>query len=544
MAGPRLELTWPHKDEFLLVPKDDDGKPVWVPREHPAANEVRLTSFVEEVGDVNAADPHLDNTVFVGDSFDAMRVMGEVPEFAARYLGKVKLIYADPPFNTGQTFTHYDDWMEHATWLSFMRERLLLMKDLLSPDGSVWVHLDDAEVHRMRCLLDEIFGANNFVATVLWKRRNDPRNTARHISADHDYVLVYARDITRCVFSQLDRSEGMDAAYTNPDKDRRGPWRRGDLAARNYYSKGLYAVTTPGGALISGPPSGSYWRVSQEELTRLDADGRIYWGTDGMSRPYLKRFLSEVSAGRVPSSVWHPEEVGFVRNGKEEVRALVGDVFATPKPEKFVERILHIGTSEGDLVFDPFAGSGTTAAVAHKMGRRWATSELSISNVDEFIRPRLTKVIDGEDRGGITESTGWTGGGGFRTVLVEPSLYEVGPDAIVLLREDVNREDLERAMCGQMRFTYTPNNSPFCGQRGRMLLAVVPGAIGTEELDDLLAQLPDNTRLTVAAGVILHGAADYLTKCSRGSRALKIPRDVLTRTLRSTSDTQPREING
>jgi adenine-specific DNA-methyltransferase len=238
--------------------------------------------------------------------------------------------------------------------------------------------------------------------------------------------------------------------------------------------------------------------------------------------------------------------VGHTQEAKKEIKALFPllDPFSTPKPERLLERIIHIGTNPDDLVFDPFAGSGTTAAVAQKMGRRWATSELSSNNVDEFIGPRLTKVVNGDDGGGITESVGWTGGGGFRTVLIEPSLYEVGPDDVVLLREDVSRQDLEHAMCGQMRFTYTPHDGPFCGQRGRMLLAVVPGAIGVEEIDDLLAQLPDDTRLTVAAGVLLHGAADYLTKCSRGSRALKIPRDVLTRSLRSASDIQPGENNG
>jgi adenine-specific DNA-methyltransferase len=238
MAGPRLELTWPHKDDFLLVPKDDDGKPVWVPREHPAANEVRLTSFIDEVGDVDDRDPHLDNTLFIGDSFDAMRVMCEVPEFAARYRGKVKLIYADPPFNTGQTFTHYDDWMEHATWLSFMRDRLMLMKDLLAPDGSLWMHLDDAEVHRMRCLMDEVFGASNFVATVVWQKVHSSKNSARQLSIDQDYIHIYAKNGGTWTPTPLPRSDGMNARYGNPDNDLRGPWMSDNLTARNFYSAG------------------------------------------------------------------------------------------------------------------------------------------------------------------------------------------------------------------------------------------------------------------------------------------------------------------
>ena len=195
-AGPRLELTWPHKDEFLLVPKDDDGKPVWVSRDHPAAHEVRLTRGVAEVGEVTEGDPYSDNTVFVGDSLDALRVMCEVPEYAQRYRGKVKLVYIDPPFNTGQTFTHYDDWMEHATWLSFMRERLLLIRDLLAPDGSVWVHLDDAEAHRMRCLLDEIFGAQNFIARLVWEKTRAHEWTQRHSVPPLTRSLYYAKSLS------------------------------------------------------------------------------------------------------------------------------------------------------------------------------------------------------------------------------------------------------------------------------------------------------------------------------------------------------------
>jgi adenine-specific DNA-methyltransferase len=165
-ASTRLELTWPNKDKFLLVPKDADGKPVWVDHDHPAAHEVRLSDFTQVYGTVAEADPFADNLMFTGDSLDVLRILSRVPEYAKHYRGKVKLVCIDPPFNTGQTFTHYDDWMEHSTWLSFMRDRLLLIKDLLAADGSVWVHLDDAEVHRMRCLMDEVFGADNFVATI------------------------------------------------------------------------------------------------------------------------------------------------------------------------------------------------------------------------------------------------------------------------------------------------------------------------------------------------------------------------------------------
>jgi adenine-specific DNA-methyltransferase len=193
MSSTRLELVWPNKDKFLLSPQDENGKPVWVERTHPAAREVRLPEFTEAVGEVNDERPESDNLLFVGDSLDALRILNESPAFRREYRGKVKLIYIDPPFNTGQTFAHYDDWMEHSTWLSFMRDRLLLMKELLSPDGSIWVHLDDVEQHRMRSLLDEVFGSEQFVTNIVWQKADSPRMDAQQFSSSHDTICVYSK---------------------------------------------------------------------------------------------------------------------------------------------------------------------------------------------------------------------------------------------------------------------------------------------------------------------------------------------------------------
>ena len=192
-VSTRLELVWPNKGKFLLMPRDKEGKPVWVEPTHPAASEVRLSTFTDAIGAVNDADPHSDNLMFTGDSLDALRILNDVPEFRRRYRGKVKLVYIDPPFNTGQTFTHYDDWMEHSTWLSFMRDRLLLIKDLLAPDGTLWLHLDNFETHRMRCLLDEVFGTDAYVNTVVWKRTSAKSAAKRGMGTMYDNILVYAR---------------------------------------------------------------------------------------------------------------------------------------------------------------------------------------------------------------------------------------------------------------------------------------------------------------------------------------------------------------
>ncbi len=518
MAG-RLTLSWVNKDQALV--SDDQGGYTWVDRDNPRVTEVRLLHSAGASGD-GAPD---DNLLIQGDSYDALHALVRIPEYAKQYRGKVKLVYIDPPFNTGQAFEHYEDALEHSVWLGMMRERLLLIRELLAVDGSVWVHLDDAEMAYCRVLMDEIFGRGNFVTSIIWKRRNDPRNTATHLSADHDFILCYTKDLALSSFNQLPRTDEMDAAYTNPDEDPRGPWRRGDLAARNYYSKGLYPITTPSGRRISGPPSGSFWRVSEEELQRLDADGRIFWGPDGTSRPYLKRYLSEVKGGRVPSSVWHPEEVGFVRNGKEEVRSLVGDVFATPKPERLMQRVIHIATNPGDIVLDCFTGSGTTAAVAHKMGRRWVGVELSESTFETYTRPRLEKVVCGSDPGGVTKATGWTGGGGFRTMVVGPSLYEYA-DQRILLADWAKGEEFAQAVAAQLGFTYQIEK-PFSGIKGRTRLAVVDGVADDVVVRAIVSHLGEDERVTVIAKAIAPGTADVLKELSTGSRLLKAPRDLV-----------------
>jgi adenine-specific DNA-methyltransferase len=269
---------------------------------------------------------------------------------------------------------------------------------------------------------------------------------------------------------------------------------------------------------------GQLLAVSEEELRRLDADGRIYWGVDGNSRPYLKRFLSEVASGRVPSSVWHPEEVGFVRNGKEEVRGLVGEVFATPKPERLLGRVVHIGSDPGDIVLDCYAGSGTTPAVAHKMVRRWIAVEMSADTIDGFVRPRLEKVVKGADPGGITEAVGWEGGGGFRYLEVGPSMFEDLEGTTVLSDWAVGGA-LAEAVAAQLGFTVDADG-PFVGRKGRACLAVLDGMLTAGVADHLLTHLDDRETLTVVARALEPGVEDHIRASRPGSRARKVPRDL------------------
>ncbi|MGH8759908.1 MAG: site-specific DNA-methyltransferase, partial [Burkholderiales bacterium] len=325
------------------------------------------------------------NLLIQGDNLEALKAL------LPFYRGQVKCIFIDPPYNTKSAFEHYDDNLEHAQWLSMMLPRLQLLRELLREDGSIWVTIDDNEGHYLKVLMDEVFGRGNFVTTVLWRKNYSPKSTARHFSEDHDYVIVYAKHADSWVPNLMPRTEKQDKAYKNPDSDPRGVWKPSDLSARNFYSLGTYAITCPSGRHIPGPPSGRYWSISEENLWRLHGENRLWWGKDGNNVPSLKRFLFEVKDGVVPQTWWSYEEVGHTQDAKKEVVALFGgDVFGTPKPEALIQRILHIATNEGDLTLDSFLGSGTTAAVAHKMGRRWIGIEMG-EHAATHCLPRLQK---------------------------------------------------------------------------------------------------------------------------------------------------------
>lgn len=363
--------------------------------------------MLDAVPELAGGDADPGNLLIHGDNLEALKAL--VPFYRSR----VKCIYIDPPYNTRSAFEHYDDNLEHGQWLAMIYPRLVLLRELLAQDGSIWVSIDDNEGHYLKVVMDEVFGRQNFLTTVIWRKNYSPKSTARHFSEDHDYILVYAKDADGWLPNLMPRTEKQDRAYKNLDNDPRGPWKTSDLSARNYYSKGRYPITSPSGRVISGPPGGNYWRVAEERFWELANDNRIWWGKDGTAIPQIKRFLSEVKQGIVPQTFWSHEEVGHTQDAKKEVLAISAhDVFITPKPERLMQRIIHIASDPGDLVLDSFLGSGTTAAVAHKMGRRWIGIEMGDHAVTHC-KPRLDKVIAGE-QGGVSEAVGWTGGGGYR----------------------------------------------------------------------------------------------------------------------------------
>ncbi|MBZ2398951.1 site-specific DNA-methyltransferase [Erwinia amylovora] len=359
--------------------------------------------------------PAKDNMIIQGDNLLALRALMPL------YAGQVKCIFIDPPYNTQSAFEHYDDKLEHSQWLSMMYPRLVLLRDLLAEDGSIWVTIDDNEAHYMKVMMDEVFGRENFIANLVWRKNYAPKSSAKHFSVDHDHIFVFAKKSQLWSPNPMPRSDKQNKAYKNPDNDPRGNWRPNNLAARNYYSKGTYPITCPGGRIIDGPPHGSYWRVSEEKFRELDKDNRIWWGKDGNNVPAPKIFLSEVKQGVVPQTFWSYEEVGHTQEAKKEiVNIFKSEVFDTPKPERLVERVLHVASKDDDLVLDSFLGSGTTAAVAHKMNRRYIGIEMG-EHARTHCIPRLQKVIAGE-QGGISQSVEWQGGGGcsFYTLNPEP----------------------------------------------------------------------------------------------------------------------------
>ena len=303
----RLELTWTNKHLRLLA--HDDGSYEWLDPSDYRVAEVRLLHDVAAVG-VVGRHRAADNLLIRGDALHALRSLTRLPEFAREHLGKIKLAYLDPPFNTQQSFLQYDDNLEHSVWLTMMRDRLLQIRDLLSLDGSVWVHLDDTEMPYCRALMDEVFGRENFVATVIWQKVYTVKNSAKHFSIDHDYLLVFAKDKERWQRHLLPRTEEMQGRYSNPDADPRGPWKSAPLHANKPYNAGVYPIACPSNRTIPGPPKGNYWRVSEENFWALHADGRIWWGRDGNAEPSIKGFLSEVREGKVPQTFWPHTESG------------------------------------------------------------------------------------------------------------------------------------------------------------------------------------------------------------------------------------------
>lgn len=371
--------------------------------------------LLEEAPELGAGDPATGNTLIQGDNLDALKAL--LPFYA----GQVRTCFIDPPYNTRSAFDHYDDNLEHAQWLAMIYPRLVLLRDLLAEDGSIWVSIDANEAHYLKTVMDEVFGRKNFLAEIIWQKRTSRENRAA-IGSSHDTVLAYAKMAPQEWKAVRNLLPPTLNGFSNPDGDPRGPWRSIPFSAQGWRPNQMYVIEAPDGTRHE-PPRGRCWGATEEVYLRHRSDNRVYFPREGAGRPRIKQFAGE-EAGLVPMSLWLADEVGTTEESKREILALFTDAnpFGTPKPERLMQRIIHIASNPGDLVIDSFLGSGTTAAVAHKMGRRYIGIEMGEHAVTHC-RPRLAKVIDGE-QGGVSQTVGWSGGGGFRFYRLGPTVFD------------------------------------------------------------------------------------------------------------------------
>ena len=426
----------------------------WIGKENELKIEPRI--LIEEP-EKSYGNRNTENMLIYGDNLLALKALEQ--DFA----GKIKCIYIDPPYNTGNAFEHYDDGLEHSIWLSLIKPRIELLHRLLRPDGSMWISIDDDECHYLKVLCDEIFGRSNFVNNVIWEKKYSPQNDAKWLSDSHDHILVYAKnkDIWRPAL--LPRTEEMNDRYKNPDNDPRGLWKSSDMSVKTYSPNSDYPITLPSGRVVN-PPESRCWVVSKNKFEELVKDNRIWFGLSGNNVPSVKKFLSEVQEGIVSKTIWFRKDVGDNQEAKKEVKTFNSDdVFATPKPERLIHRILTLATNEGDWVLDSFLGSGTTAAVAHKMKRKWIGIELG-KHCHSHCIPRLKSVIDGSDQGGISKTVNWQGGGGFKYYYLAPSLLNQDNHGNWIISKEYNPQMLTAAMAKHEGFRYCPDENIYWKQ--------------------------------------------------------------------------------
>ncbi|ENZ1758221.1 site-specific DNA-methyltransferase [Pseudomonas aeruginosa] len=514
MSKQKLELTWIGKEKRpKLEPRIllEDPEKSYHAKHRVSDNDI------------------FDNRLIFGDNLLALKALEQ--EFS----GKVKCVFIDPPYNTGSAFTHYDDGLEHSIWLGLMRDRLELIKRLLAEDGSLWITIDDNEAHYLKVLCDEVFGRHNYKTTVTWQRKYSVSNNFQGIASICDFVLVYAKSDT-FKNNLLPRSEESAARYSNPDNDPRGPWKAVDYLNQATPEKRpnlCYDIVNPNtGVAIKNTKKA--WKYDPSTHKRHVEENRIWWGRDGRNTvPALKLFLSEVRDGMTPHNWWPHEEVGHTDEAKKEMIGLYGprDVFDTPKPERLLKRILEIATNEGDLVLDSFAGSGTTGAVAHKMGRRWIMVELG-EHCHTHIIPRLKKVIDGDDKGGISESVGWEGGGGFRYYRLAPSLIVNDRWGNPVINPEYNAAQLAEALAKLEGFNYAPSETHWW-QHGhsseRDFIYVTTQNLSAEQLQALSDEVGPERSLLVCCAAFHAVTAAKAAERWPNLTLKKIPKMVLAR---------------
>ena len=514
MTKQKLELTWigkhkrPKLEARILL--EDPEK-----------------SYHAKVRSESAA---FDNRLIFGDNLLALKALEQ------EFTGEVKCVFIDPPYNTGSAFTHYDDGLEHSIWLGLMRDRLEIIKRLLSDDGSLWITIDDNEAHYLKVLCDEVFGRGNFVANGVWEKRTS-RENRRVFSFNHDHLLIYSKN--KASFEKTRNPLGLNqevlSRYKNPDNDPRGPWQSvsANAQAGHATSSQFYTLTLPSGREID-PPKGRCWLYTKEKMEQEVLAGNIWFGLDGNNAPRVKKFLRDYeNKGLTPETIWTAKEVGTNDEAKKGLLQLLPNipVFDNPKPEGLIERVLHIATNPGDLVLDSFAGSGTTGAVAHKMGRRWIMVELG-EHCHTHIIPRLQKVIDGEDQGGISKAVNWQGGGGFRYFRLAPTLIVNDKWGNQIINPNYNPEMLAEALAKLEGFTYMPSENLWW-QHGYSsendFIYVTTQSLSVEQLQVLSDEVGAGRSLLICCSAWRGITADQAAERFPNLSLKKIPKMMLKR---------------
>ncbi len=504
MSTQRLELTW-------------------IGKNHPDYDIANIEPrILIEDPSKSYGDSTSDNMLIHGDNLLALKAL--LPE----YEGKVKCIYIDPPYNTGNAFEHYDDSVEHSIWLSLMKPRLELLRSLLSEDGSIWVSIDDKEVHYLKIIMDEVFGRKNFIASNIWQKRYS-RENREAIGDVHEYILTYAKNPStfKKLRNKIALTEEQAKVYKNPNNDPKWRWRTIPMTAQEGHAtkEQYYEVIAPSGK-IHIPPSGRCWGIAKATYEKLLSEGRIYFGKDGNSQPNTIRYLSEVE-WVAPWTWWPSAEVGHTDESKKEIHQLFGkvDAFDSPKPERLMERIIHIATNKGDLVLDSFIGSGTTLAVAHKMNRRWIGIEMG-EHAYTLCKIRLDKIINNEDQWGITESVEWQWGGGYKFYELAPSFITTDEFGNRVIDDFYDDTKLVRAMCKLLGYTFSPSDTEYYKQgvgSGRNYLYVTTQMMSAGVIRQIASHLASDDSLTIATRKYESGAESADSRIT----IKKIPQSVL-----------------
>jgi len=506
MSKTKLELTWIGKDKRpKLEPRillENPALSYHAKFKHPPRPLHPEGHKGEGLGE---REDQFDNKLIFGDNLLALKALEQ------NYAGKVKCVFIDPPYNTGSAFTHYDDGLEHSIWLSLMRDRLEIIRSLLSDDGSLWITIDDNEAHYLKVLCDEVFGRGNFISTLSWQKKYAVKSDSEFFSESHDFILVFAKNRMKYRINRFNRTEAQDARYKNPDNDCRGVWTSGPLQRNEARDYAIFPIASPKTGKEHWPPKGTSWRFTKEKIAELISDNRIWFGESGNNVPRLKRFLHEVNDSVPATTWWDYQSFGHNDEARREAKLLVenADVFATPKPERLIERILFLATNPGELILDSFAGSGTTGAVAHKMGRRWIMIELG-EHCHTHIIPRLKKVIDGEDQGGISKAVNWQGGGGFRYYSLAPSLLEQDRWGNWVVNLNYNPAMLAEALCKLEGFTYAPSDSQWWNHgysSEQDFIYVTTQNLSHQQLEELSAEVGGDRSLLVCCAAF-RGKAD------------------------------------